>query len=448
MGPNDHVTVTMGGGWERHERKGLMKFAPSMTLIEVATTKLKPHPFSAEAFPDLPQEEYSALKNDIKEKGIRQPLEILPDFRIIDGHHRHKIALELGLITVPCVVHDLDDKSAHLAILTANLLRRQLTPEQRSTIRLKYMREVGINEQGRPGKGLNLMPLSEVSNILETPVPTLKRDLAYGRAIEKHPELKGQPITSAIIFAQRADKIAQLRTAALPIDPSIICGDALIEIGKLKDESVALLLTDPPYGVSYHSKNQNIEHSYNRAIPADDPKAMIALLDQALKKVKPKLLPDAHIYIFMSDSMILQVLGVVKKYFQVQHVLIWDKGHWTIGDIFNDYGYAHENIIFAKKGDRRMLWGKRQGDVFHYPGVPNHPLHRDHPTEKPVDLLKQLILNSTVEGELVLDCFAGSGSTLVAAKQLRRRYCGIEIDREWYECMVRRVAEAQEYFEQ
>jgi len=47
MGPNDHVTVTMGGGWERHERKGLMKFAPSMTLIEVATTKLKPHPFSA-----------------------------------------------------------------------------------------------------------------------------------------------------------------------------------------------------------------------------------------------------------------------------------------------------------------------------------------------------------------------------------------------------------------
>ena len=419
-----------------------------MALLEVATAKLKPHPFSQEAFPDLPQEEYRALKNDIKEKGIRQPLEILPDFRIIDGHHRLKIALELGLVTVPCVVRDLDEKGAHLAILTANLLRRQLTPEQRSTIRLKYMQEVGICEQGHPGKGLSLRPLAEVSKILQTPVPTLKRDLAYGRAIAKHPELKGQPITSAIIFAQRADKIAQLRTAALPIDPSIICGDALVEIDKLKDESVALLLTDPPYGVNYRSKNQNIEQDYNRDIPADDPQAMIALLDQALEKVKPKLLPDAHIYIFMSDRMILQVLRVVNKYFQAQHWLIWDKQHWTAGDVFNDYGYAHEYIIFAKKGDRRMLWDKRQGDVFHFPGVPNHPMYRYHPTEKPVDLLKQLIQNSTVEGELVLDPFAGSGSTMVAAKQLRRRYCGIEIDREWYECMVRRVAEAQEYFEQ
>ena len=57
---------------------------------------------------------------------------------------------------------------------------------------------------------------------------------------------------------------------------------------------------------------------------------------------------------------------------------------------------------------------------------------RLHPTEKPVELLKELITNATVQGEIVLDCFAGVGSTLVAAKEINRKYIGVELEKDYY----------------
>jgi site-specific DNA-methyltransferase (adenine-specific) len=439
-----------------------MKFGSAITVLEVQTAKLQPHPFSAEVFPNLPSDEYNALKNDIQTKGIRQPLEILPDFRIIDGHHRQKIALELNLETVPCVVKDLDEKTARLYIITSNLLRRHLKKEVATLVRLKYLEELGIQEHGehlktypRDQKGHITKPKEEVASSLGTlseaapklgvTTRTLTSDLKYGRAIKKYPRLKGKSITSVINEAKRLDAIDERKNTIAPIlsVDGIVNGDAFINVNGLPDNSIDLLLTDPPYGLNYSSNRANIKTEL-QSHTANDDESFFEQMDLMLSILESKLKDDAHLYIFTSPKVLYETLSIIRKHYSSYHLLIWNKTQGTAGDIYNDYGNQYELIIFAQKGKRMMNWDKRQGDVLTYTRPSSSTLYRNHPTEKPVDLLKQLIQNSTVEGEMVLDPFAGSGSTLVAAKQLKRRYCGIEIDKEWYDTMVRRVSEIKE----
>lgn len=90
----------------------------------------------------------------------------------------------------------------------------------------------------------------------------------------------------------------------------------------------------------------------------------------------------------------------------------------------------------AHKG-RRLLFGKRDGDVLCFDKVPSN--YMQHTTEKPVLLLKYLIEKSTLPGEVVLDMFAGSGTTCLAAKGAGRRYVGIELERTWFEVATKRL---------
>lgn len=404
-----------------------MKFVSSMTILEVETVKLKPHPFSAEVFPNLPDNEYNALKNDIKEKGIREPLEILPDFRIIDGHHRHKAATELGLEIVPCVVHNLDERISRLYILTSNLLRRHLTPDQRSIVRLKYMQEVGIYDQGPPSKEEQCSSLSELSAILDVSERQLRKDLAYGRAVEKYPDLKGQPITTAINEANDRDAINERKNNLSTIPPNLLNGDALSKVTELPDGSITLLLTDPPYG----GATQTSRATFGRPdIPADNAN-IYPILDELFGRLLPKLKEDAGVYIFTSWKTMDKLLPVLEKHFTIKNCIVWDKCAHSMGDLLNNYGDRHEFIIFAKKGNLKMVWETCQDNIIACPRPPQNG--RNHPTEKPVELLKQLIVNTTLPGELVFDPFAGSGSTLVAAEELGRKWIGIEIDPEWHE---------------
>ena len=94
-------------------------------------------------------------------------------------------------------------------------------------------------------------------------------------------------------------------------------------------------------------------------------------------------------------------------------------------------------IIFASKGKTTWCSDKRPVNVLYAPKITS----RLHPTEKPVELLKQLITIATVEGEVVLDSFAGGASTLVAAKECGRRYIGVELSEEYWEKGQRRLGE-------
>ena len=124
----------------------------------------------------------------------------------------------------------------------------------------------------------------------------------------------------------------------------------------------------------------------------------------------------------------------------VKSVIVWDKKAHGMGDLKGSFAPRHEVIIFATKG-RFELPGKRPDDLIACAKVGNQNL--THPNEKPVELLEQLIEATTTPGALILDPFAGSGSTLVAAAKTGRQYIGIEIDEHYSQLAATRAAEHQ-----
>ncbi len=216
----------------------------------------------------------------------------------------------------------------------------------------------------------------------------------------------------------------------------VILGNCLDEIPKLKDNSIDCVIIDPPYGIDYQS---NFKKEKHEKIDGDRSKAF-NLLDKSLTEVKPKLKKDSHIYIFTSWKVYEKVKPIVEKYFTVKNCLIWNKTNWSMGDLKGNYAEKYEMIIFAIQGNRKLLGEKRPVNVLDC----SHTDNSEHPTQKPVELIKVFIENSTKESEVILDFFAGSGSTLLASKELKRKWIGIESEKEYFEVCNKELINLEE----
>src|SRR5947209_7397127 len=219
---------------------------------------------------------------------------------------------------------------------------------------------------------------------------------------------------------------------------SVYLGNALDVLGMLPDNSVDLILTDPPYGINYMSRSKSLPLT---KITNDKGDEAYELLDKVLALAEKKLKPDRHIYIFTNWQAFEGMAPVVRKYFKLKGALAWIKNNRTRGDLKGNYGYQYEMVLYAHKG-RRWLFGKRDSDILYFDKVPTQYMR--HPTEKPIKLLEYLIGKSTEEGEVVLDPFMGSASTCVAAKNTGRRYIGIEMEPTWFEVAQKRLEEAKQ----
>lgn len=206
-------------------------------------------------------------------------------------------------------------------------------------------------------------------------------------------------------------------------------GDARDVTLGLPPGSTHCVLTDPPYGMNYES-------GYSGAtVRMDGTRLCLRMYRELLPQINRVMADDAHLYWFTRWDVWTDAHDSIAAHLPVKNMLIWDKGHPGMGDL-SLYGYSFEMAVFAAKG-RRKLIGGRPNSVFAYPPVPN--ARRHHPTEKPGDLLGDWISRSTLPGEVVLDPFAGSGSTLLAAAHLNRRSIGIEIDERYCEIVATRL---------
>ena len=221
----------------------------------------------------------------------------------------------------------------------------------------------------------------------------------------------------------------------------VICGDATkAEDYKalLGDEHVAMVWQDPPYGVNYANSAKDKMRGTNRPILNDN-------LGENFKPFliaafKPMLLRcDGAIYIAMSSS----ALDTLQEAFREaggkwSTFIIWAKNTFTLGRA--DYQRQYEPILYGwREGARRHWCGERnQGDVW----AINKPHKNDlHPTTKPVELVERAIRNSSRPGDTVLDCFGGSGTTLIAAERSRRHARLMELDPKYVDTIVRRWQE-------
>lgn len=172
-------------------------------------------------------------------------------------------------------------------------------------------------------------------------------------------------------------------------------------------KSVDTGIFDVPYGMDYQSNARKEKHL---KIEGDD---NLDWLPNWCFQIKRVMKNDAHLYVFCSWHKVEVFKNELRKHFNIKNMLIWNKGGGGMGDLEGDYSPAYELILFCSNGNR-ALNGKRPSSVLNYPKT----LNANHPTEKPVGLIRHLIQNSTVKGQLVLDTFAGSFVTLQACKEL------------------------------
>jgi len=203
----------------------------------------------------------------------------------------------------------------------------------------------------------------------------------------------------------------------------IICGDCLEILPKLPDNSIDLILTDPPFSIPtrfYQTRDKRFHVKFS------DFGVMAGFFKQIVPECKRLLNWDGHLLVFCDCVSYPTFFAVTYGQFDYVRALIWDKGegHFTLGTDL-PFRYRHEMLLHARNVGCSYNKANRY-DVMTFPVVPNKD--RTHPAEKPLLLLKHLIEALTSANGFVLDCFAGTGATCVAAKDLGRSYIGIELD--------------------
>ncbi|OGO52530.1 MAG: hypothetical protein A2148_08515 [Chloroflexi bacterium RBG_16_68_14] len=221
---------------------------------------------------------------------------------------------------------------------------------------------------------------------------------------------------------------AARRAASIEHDSNFHRGDAreLIDdpVRGLEDGTVKLVLTDPPFGMDRKSPSADAAERYR--IEGDQTRDQAAeLLRAVLQRLAPKLRDDAMCAVFCWwNDTVLQ--GVVEEFFDVHGRVRWDKGHGPGGNFFI---YDAEDIIIGTRKGAPLL--PTFFFPFHGTLLYARPAEfvRIHPMEKPDLLLSELILATTVERDIVVDPFAGSGASLAAAANLGRAYWGAELNK-------------------
>jgi len=215
----------------------------------------------------------------------------------------------------------------------------------------------------------------------------------------------------------------------------IICGDCLGVMKKLPDKCVDLVLTDPPYGIDYQSARRTADKRKPKI--ANDKEPFTIWLKEASRILKDNggLLCFTRFDTEESFRQAIREAGLTDKM-----QIIWDKVVHGMGDLVGDFASQHENIIWATKNKFKFP-NKRPTSIFKVQRV--DPEKLVHPNEKPIPLLYMLIDATTNKDDIVLDCFAGSGATLVASQKTNRNFIGIEISPEYCKIAEERLKNLQ-----
>ena len=212
-------------------------------------------------------------------------------------------------------------------------------------------------------------------------------------------------------------------------------GDCLELMKEIPDGSVDMVLTDPPYGIDYQS-NRRVKKEKFVKIKNDN---QLIWVDRFINECHRVMAENSALYFFASWHNIDYFKKAIEKKFKLKNIIVWVKNNHGSGDLKGGYAPKHEFVFYAAKG-RVLNRGKRIPDVMEFDKIPSSKLL--HPTEKSVPMIEVLIGQHSDIEMTVLDPFMGSGTTGVAAKNLGRKFIGIELDEEYFKIAARRIHEA------
>ena len=195
--------------------------------------------------------------------------------------------------------------------------------------------------------------------------------------------------------------------------------DCFTAIKEIEDNSIDLIVTDPPYGINF---TKGYKSGSTELVHGDDGFSVMFFMDDILKEYKRILKPNSAIYIFTRFDVMPYWWLKLKNYFEAKNQIVWFKGGGGMGDLKGNFSYNYESIMYATNG-KHILRGRRDGSVWQI----GKCKQEYHETQKPVELIEKIISHSTDEGMVVFDPFMGSGTTGIACKNLNRSFVGIEM---------------------
>ena len=211
--------------------------------------------------------------------------------------------------------------------------------------------------------------------------------------------------------------------------------DCLNVLKGVDDNSIDLIVTDPPYEVITGGRNGGVKGkpsgilTENKQLMKSIPKADL-WLSECFRVMKD----GTHIYIMTNTLNLTNYLNIINGVgFKLHNLLVWNKNNTTPN---RWYMKNCEYVIFARKGFAKSINNPSSQTVHNFDNIIGN---KQHPTEKPVDLMKLYVENSSQVGDTVLDPFMGVGSTGVACKELNRNFIGVELDKQYFDIAESRI---------
>jgi len=388
---------------------------------------LKLYKFNEELFDLLKGSDYNALKRDIKQNGVKVELHILPDKTVICGHQRLCIAKELGMSHLRCkTVTDLDtpEKVREYVILD-NLLRRHLTPEKQAFLLDDLSKQYEIGRRGRTKEERieDANSASSIENVLDKTAKmvnvsprTVANARAYAKAVKSDPEkYAGKKISVVLKEVQRKKKSEDGKKIDVKsIGITFKLGDFTKVLDDIPDESIDLILTDPPYPIEFID-------------------CWSKLADFAFRKLKKNGFCIAYsghknLYEVMKRMEILDFYWM----FALKH-----SGNTKLL-AFNNIVPNWKPILIYQKGFKKI--DNKTDDFIEGTGRSKF----NHDWEQSLGEIDILLTSFSNEGDMVVDPFAGSGTVLVASKKLKRVSIGAEENEDTYNIAKKRISESIE----
>lgn len=362
----------------------------NMDIIQMKVADVKPY----EKNPRKNDEAVKFVAESIKEFGFKVPIVVDADNIIVAGHTRFKAAKKLGLTEVPVIVAD------------------DLTDEQIKAFRLADNK---VAEKAEWDFDLLSEELDELIDIDMT-VFGFDDDV-----IEEEPEVEEDDFEPKLHEEPKAKMgdIYQLGNHRL------MCGDStsIDDVEKLMNgEKADMVFTDPPYGVDYEGINN------------DSRSGLEELLDDAFSNMMINSKEGASVYCFHSDRCADIFHEVFRRYCHFSSMIIWKKQSLVLSQ--TDYQSIHEPCMYGwfNNGNHNFFADRKQTSVWEY----DRKNIEGHTTPKPVELIANALKNSSKQGDLIIDLFGGSGSTLIACEQTERKCCTMELDPKYVDVIIDR----------
>ena len=353
--------------------------------------------------------EYEKIKRSIQEFGYCEPVIVNADMTIIGGHQRVTVLQDLGYDEIDCIVIQID-KTKERAL---NIALNKITGEWNKELLADLIADLQASDFDVTFTGFEPPEIEQLMNAVHD--KDIQEDDFDVDAQLKEPT------------------VSREGDLWLLGEHRLVCGDSTLPetFDLLMDGKKAnLVVTDPPYNVDYEGSAGKIKNDKMAE------ELFEKFLFAAFVNMEQSMMDDASIYVFHSDS---HGLAFRKEFeaagFYLSGCCIWKKQALVLGR--SPYQWQHEPVLYGWKKAGKHQWyaGRKESTIWEYDRPGKNDLH---PTMKPVNLVAYPIKNSSMSNCIVLDPFGGSGTTLIAADQMKRICYMIELDPKYADVIVNR----------